>query len=428
MAKVATFRAWRYNTGQIQMERVVAPPYDIISPSEQEDLYNRDPHNIIRLELGKEEAGDTETKNKYTRAASTWSEWAREGAIKRDEDESFYLYETVFPDPETGSIRQRLVLFGLIGLEPFSAKVVLPHEKTHAKPKEDRLKLLKAIRTNLSPVFGLYEDQGKLVRNIHRELSATQPLFSFDYSGKERHRLWQIADTLKIESISAMFRSKSILIADGHHRYETALNFRDEFRREHNIRGAHPSDFALMGFVEMEDEGLLIFPIHRLIRNLEAVHAEEFIKRMSTRFICEKQDESFLRRISRGDIRPGFGIRLRDSIWYARLEDERQAKSEMPAGKPGVWYQLEVAQISHLVLKHLGIDERNLEHHMEYTRFSEEASAEVKRGEAEVALIVPPIPAPVMREICTSGELMPQKSTYFYPKLGSGFLMHHHGH
>lgn len=428
MAIIIPFKALRYDSSRLNMANVVAPPYDIISPAEQEALYGRDPHNIIRLELTKEEPGDDEKKNKYSRAAQILEDWLEKGILKKDPAKSFYLYETVFLDPETKKMKRRLVIFGLIKLEPFQTKTVLPHEKTHSRPKEDRMKLIKATHTNFSPVFGLYADSDQLVKDIYSKLDKTPPLFAFDLEKGEGHRLWAIAQSKDIEAISRMFQSKSILIADGHHRYETALQYGIDQRKLAEGKGELPSDYALMGFVEMEDEGLLIFPIHRMIKNLSNSNFKtvDFLEKTSFLFNCEKADSAALQAISKGEKRDSFGAFFGGESYIFRLKNQEAARKEMPEGKPEVWYKLEVAQISHLLLKRLGVDEKHLENHLEYTRFADEAIQKVKAKEADLCFIVPPIQAKVMREICMSGELMPQKSTYFYPKLGSGYLMHRH--
>jgi len=433
MATVIPFRARRYNINQVEIDRVVAPPYDVISQAEQEALYARDAHNIIKLELGIDAPNDNETNNKYERARQYLEEWTDQSILAQDKLPGFYLHETKFPDPETGAKRRRIVLFGLIKLEPFEKRTVLPHEKTHSGPKEDRFKLLTATKTNFSPVFGLYDDPEKIINRLHGRFQLDRPLFSFELENGESHKLWQITNSLEVARISRMFEAKSILIADGHHRYETALRYAEEQRKLNGGEAALPSDYALMGLVESKDEGLLIFPIHRMIKNLPAIgdcpdvpDLPPFLGRLSEVFTVEKVGPEILPKIAKGKLKSGFGIQLGEESYYLKLKNEDTARAEMPEGKPESWYRLEVAQISHLVLKRLGIPEGAFEGHVTYTKSAEEAIQAAQSKEASLSLIVPPIKAETMQEICKSGELMPQKSTYFHPKLGSGFLMYRH--
>ena len=444
MATIIPFSAWRYDSKSVPIERVVAPPYDIISPDEQEALYSRDPHNVIRVELTKEDKKSG--LNKYELAAKIWGEWIQKGVITQDEESSYYLYKNQFQDPETKSLKSRVVIFGAFKLEPFETRVILPHEKTHSKAKEDRYQLLQATKTNFSPVFGLYEDQSKLIQTIAAESQKAKQAISFSLEGGESHELWKINDPKQVAQIQKMFERKSILIADGHHRYETALNYWKDQKSPKSSVG-----YCLMGLVELSDEGLLIFPIHRLVKNVENVILSRFedttkdprseilrltpqddrfskamIAQLSRMFDCKKVDDQTLDQVARGKLRGGFGLRFCDGAYFLKVKDQKLAQAEMPAGKPAIWYQLEVAQVSHLVLKPLGVHEKNIEEHIEYTKSVEEAIQKVRSGEISFSVVVPPIQAKVMQAICSAGELMPQKSTYFYPKLGSGILMYQH--
>lgn len=414
MAIIKPFRALRYNPGSVKMDQVVAPPYDIISPAEQEALYGKSPYNIIRIEYGKEDASV-----KYQKAFEFLNAWLKKKILEKDTKESFYLYETIFKDPESGRIKTRVVIFGLFQVEPFESKVILPHEKTHSGPKEDRFKLLSAIKTNISPVYGLYQDSKGTAQELRKKFEKQKPLYEFKFSDGETHKLWAVSDSSDKTQISKMFSDKQVLIADGHHRYETALRYSREYPSE-------ASKFCLMGLVELEDEGLLIFPIHRLLKNIKKVSASELSQILSPLFDSRKISETEVKELAQGKIRDAFAVCFPGESVLFKIKDIQRARAEMPAGKPDIWYRLEVAQVSHLVLKHLGVDDKNLEHFLEYTRFSDEALEAVRSKKFDAAVIVPPIEAKTMQAICASGELMPQKSTYFYPKLGSGFLMYRH--
>lgn len=419
MAKFISFRAWRYNPERVELAKVVAPPYDVIPPKQQQALYKRDPANIIRVELPK----DSPKQDKYQQAAQYWQQWIKRGIVKQDEKPGFYLYETIFKELEGKREHRRLVVFGLLQLEPFETRTVLPHEKTHAKPKADRLKLLSATHTTFSPVFGLYEDNQQVVQALYKLLSGEKPITGLTMDDGEKHTIWHITDSASVQKISAMLEKQSILIADGHHRYETAL----DYSQNHSGEAKRPSTaYTLMGLSEYRDPGILVYPIHRLIQNLESFDLNELIKKLSNDFYIESIERNQLERIASGSDAKGFGLLSQQGSYRLSVKDLHQAYGQMPAGKLEIWYQLPVTQLSHLVLKHLGVNEGNMERHVLYKRSLKEATERVTRGESDLVFVMSPVPIKAMREICMAGELMPQKSTYFYPKLGSGFLMHQH--
>ncbi|PIQ85828.1 MAG: hypothetical protein COV74_07370 [Candidatus Omnitrophica bacterium CG11_big_fil_rev_8_21_14_0_20_45_26] len=417
MAEVIPFKAWRYNTKQVEIEKVVAPPYDVISVEEQEALYQRHDCNIIRVELSKENG----TVNKYEAAAHQWSRWIQERMIQQDQTAGYYLYETVFRDLDGEKEHRRLVLFGLIKLEPFETKVVLPHEKTHAGPKADRLELLRATHTNFSPIFGLYDDETQTVQKIYQTLQSKTPLYRMALPDGEIHQIWHVTNEADLQSVADMFDSKTILIADGHHRYETALYY-----SRHEGKTGSTAAYALVGFAEYHDPGLLIYPIHRLIKHLSHYDHASLQKYIETFFTVEKADEKTLQNISKGCLQGSFGWFDKTGAYLLKMKNLAAAKAHMPAGKPAVWYDLSVSQLSFLIWPHAGIHEKNIEKHVEYKRSLQDTLAAVKEGAVNASFVMPPISITDMKAICMAGELMPQKSTYFYPKLGSGFLMHQH--
>ncbi|HEU5440024.1 MAG TPA: DUF1015 domain-containing protein, partial [Ktedonobacterales bacterium] len=268
MADVRPFPALRYAPGA-NLAAVVTPPYDVISPAAQAGYYARDPHNIIRLELGREAPGDDELANKYTRAAAEFADWRRSGILRQDQS-AYYLYEQTFS--ATGRDYRKLSLLARVRLEPWEAGVVLPHERTMSKPKQDRLALMRATSANLSPLMVLYDDPASVLAARLAPIAEAAPTAAFTDEASEGHRLWLLDDPTLAGEIGSFFRERQLYIADGHHRYETALTYRDEQAalRKEPLPADDPLNFTLMALSAIEDPGLVVLPTHRILRDLDA--------------------------------------------------------------------------------------------------------------------------------------------------------------
>src|SRR6266566_8052766 len=267
MADVQPLRGIRYNSEVVgNLAQVITPPYDVISEEAQARYFARSPYNIIRLELGLDEPGDTTLNNRYTRAASIYAEWRMVAILRQDPTPRYYLYQQTYT--HNGQTYTRSSLLARVRLEPWSARIVLPHEHTMAKPKDDRLKLLRACATNLSPIMSLYNDpQGRIRRLLSSYAEKTEVQITDEVN--EVHRLHPITDENQIALIQNFFAERQLYIADGHHRYETALNYREEVRAMH--RKLDPKDaanFVLMALTDFDDPGLLVLPTHRLLFGL----------------------------------------------------------------------------------------------------------------------------------------------------------------
>ncbi|MBI1977362.1 MAG: DUF1015 domain-containing protein [Candidatus Omnitrophica bacterium] len=428
MATVKPFRALRYDPTQVAMERVVAPPYDVISKDDEAELRERDPYNVIRLELGQASKADIEKKERYLHARKYLDEWRRKNVLVTEQNPGFYLYEVSYDHPFSPKKLSRLALFGLLKLEPFERKVVFPHEKTHASPKVDRGKLLRATQTNFSPVFTIYEDTSNLLDQLKVKLELGKPLFDFTDEQTTHHRLWFIQESDMVKQIQDVFDRKRIFIADGHHRYSTALQYAEEM----NGKGGGGEDpnwnYVLTTFVRFTDPGLLILPIHRVVYNAVPIEREIFLEALKKHFILHSVSRSVLEKVSEGAITEGFGLVLSEHECYLlELKDNTTARQSMPTGKPALWYELDMTLVSYLILEPiLGITESKLEWNVFYTPSVGEAFEKVVSKEALCAFIIRPVNCQTIKDICESGELMPQKSTYFYPKFPSGLLMYHH--
>lgn len=440
MVILKTFRGWRYNLDKVDLEQVIAPPYDVIDPDFQERLYDRDPHNVVRLILGKQVPGDNERENCTLRASRFLTDWMNAGILIQERVPSFYLYRQTFRHPETARKLERSALGCLVKLAEFKAKQVFSHEETSSEVKEGRLRLLSATEANLSPVFGLYEDEKGDIRKVLKRVSKAPRLFGIQDGEGVQHSLQRIDEGDTIRFLMRAFQKKRIVLADGHHRYETALAYRNLRRRQERRAGRNefPYDFLMMALVAREDSGLMVLPTHRLIQR-PVVDRRDF-NRLGNYFKITKVSYNKLKK-----------------AWVQDLSRNNRARRIPLSGeeiglylgrKEAYWLQLLPSQEKRLrgrrrndhgghaegsrILPVLALD-RWLGHYsadgkgdIEYTHSYREAVAKVDSGAYHAAFLMRPIS---LREIMSRsfrGERFPRKTTYFYPKLASGILFYSH--
>lgn len=417
------FRAWRYSQDRVKLDDVVAPPYDVISAQEQERLYTRSPYNVVRLILGKESQFHDEARRR-------WKEWSRQGILRQESRPTLYLYEQEFRHPLNSEPLRRTALVGLLKLD--RSGNVVPHEHTFSGPKRDRLLLLEKTRANLSPLFGLYRDSERSLPSLFSAYRSEPALFNATDSQKVTHRGWAIQKEEDKRRIHETLAGEKILIADGHHRYETALEYQ---RRMHekfpSISGEAPYDFVMIALVEFSDPGLLMLPTHRVIRSFGSLPKPEFVKRLRDYFECKPfpPRELFPALERRPQEEKVFGIILgKEESFLLHLKNPRRILSKLPLGKPPLWYELEANLLTHFIFRKLwGLSEEEGDQFVEYTRSAEEASRRVTEGRAEAAFLMRPVEVDMIQKLADTGERMPQKTTYFYPKLASGLFFYHHG-
>ncbi|MBI4372665.1 MAG: DUF1015 domain-containing protein [Candidatus Omnitrophica bacterium] len=439
MAIVKPLRALRYDPAKVSMDRVLAPPYDIISKDHEAELQGRDPHNAIRLELGQPNKANIENEARYRQAKKYLDEWVHQKVLVTEKKPGFYLHEMSYQHPFQAKTLSRLALFGLLKLEPFERKIVFGHEKIHASPKIDRDKLLRSTETNFSPVFTVYEDTAAVIDKIKTACESRPPLFDFKEDsaapsgpigpeGRRRHKVWFVSEEDHINRITEIFDRKRIFIADGHHRYSTALQYAEERNVKEGTAKDHPWDYVLSAFVRFTDPGLLVLPIHRVVYDAVPIEREAFLEGLRKYFILHSVSRSVLEKISEGSITEGFGLTFSENECYLlELKDKTTSRQAMPSGKPPLWYELDMNLVSFLILGPiLKIDEPKLEWNIFYTPSLDEVFGKIKSKEALCAFVIRPVNCQAIKEICESGELMPQKSTYFYPKFPSGLLMYRH--
>lgn len=438
MARIVPFRGLRYRLDRVNdPATVMAPPYDVISPALQESLYQRNPHNVVRLILGRTAPADTATDNRYTRAASDFSVWQQDGVLQRDAAPSLYLYDQIYA-LEDGSSVTRQGFIALTRIEDFSSGVVKPHEKTLAGPKADRLLLTRACQANFSPIFSLYADPGCTLESHSRCYKDQTPAVDVADDDGVRHRLWCVDEPAFIAQAQALLDRKPLFIADGHHRYETALNYRNEQREQHpGFTGQEPFNFVLMYFSNMEDQGMTIFPTHRVLFGLAAFDAERLLRELAEFFTIEVQAlnpenpaqlaAARQRLAELGAIGRTIGCYAGgERFCYLTLKDEAVMDRCFDPGAPRALRTLDVSILHRLILEgQLGLSTQAQEQqtNLRYVKGFEEPFALVRRGEGQVAFLMNATRIGEVRDVANAGEKMPQKSTYFYPKLLTGLVI-----
>jgi uncharacterized protein (DUF1015 family) len=427
MARVRPFAAYRYAAAERDISALTAPPYDVISPEQREQLLRRDEHNVVALELPDGPLDPNTPGNRYETGAATWNTWREQGVLKRDLVPSVYVLEQHTPNGER-TVRRRAFIVE-VGLEPFSAGVVLPHERTLPKALGDRFELIRATKANLSQVLGLFDDPAGETDAIFDAVTGGNPIATATDDDGVTSSLWMTADPELAEALAAIFASKQVFIADGHHRYTTALAFRDEQRAKATANGDHPLDpaydFVMMALVNMDDPELVVMPTHRVADAAAGFEPAAFWRALETHFdvapLADKTPEIALEEADR----PSFVVAVRGdaSPKLVTLRDDVDADEAIPLRRSQAWKGLDVAVLQELILDPLlGIHPDRPET-LERLSFVKDAHVALARtADHDVAFLLRPTRMDQLREVALAGETMPQKSTYFYPKLLSGLV------
>ena len=419
MATVRPFQGILYDPKRVDLSRVVAPPYDVISPADQRRYYQQDPHNVVRLIAGEVRSSDTPEDNKYTRAAGFFQGWLADGILRQDASPCLYVYRHQFLDPISRQTAVRQGILGAVELEPFG-RGVLPHEQTHARAKADRLSLTRAVEANLSPVFALYEDPESAVGSIVAPATAGPPRLSIVGEGGDQHTVWSLNGIDRFQQLAEVVRASRLYIADGHHRYETALNFRNKQRSGHPE--APPTaafNYVLMLLVDIRDPGLRILPTHRLLHDFGRFDAGALVTGLSRRhrLTAWPDRESLLAAMQGSTSGHRIGMTLANGARYT-------VDIEAPQGDDPV-SRLDVSVLHDQILaRELGLDmaEVEQERHLSYSRDVDALLDRVEAGGAQAAFLLRPPAVSDVVEVAEAGRLMPQKSTYFFPKPASGIV------
>jgi uncharacterized protein (DUF1015 family) len=427
MPEVSLIKGVLYDPAKVDGSKVLAPPYDVISEDERTQLEALDPHNAVRLILPRGE-GD----QKYQAAADLFQKWQAEGVLKRDTRPAVYRYHQLFnlaELPGRNFVRRGLIC--AVRIHGYDEKVILPHERTHRGPKEDRLKLMRASGAHFSQIFGLYRDPSHTADDAFVKDEHRAPDLEGKTADGTTHRLWRVNDREKLAEIGRSISPLRVFIADGHHRYETMLALRDEIRasRGGNVGHRAASEFATFFLTNMSDPGMVVLPFHRLIHSVQGFDADAFLAKLRTVFEVDllsggaKNIASLKAHVhERGQSRTTFGVVLTgsDHAWLASLSHDPR----LPVHK--ALAQLDVTVLHGVVLERfLGIDReaQDKQTNIVYVKDTADAVARVLRGEAQAGFIMNPTRVDQVLHVAEAGETMPQKSTFFYPKIASGMVM-----
>lgn len=440
MPIIAPFAGLRYNLDAVgSLSDVIAPPYDVIDPALQDELYRKHPANVVRVILNRPEAGDDED-SKYARAAEFFRKWQEEGILKRDPQPAFYVYNQQFE--HDGQTILRRGFMARVRLQKFGEGNIYPHEETLPKAKVDRLKLTKACQTNCSQIFGLYPDPANEAQELlERAAQSVEPLRATDHLGVE-HTMWVITDPEVVSRVSEILKDKPMFVADGHHRYETACNYRDYLIEQQGaLPEDHPANFVMTQLVSMNDPGMIVLPTHRLLRGTERFTSDELISRLSSSFNCQKL---------------GSGIEAASACWQRMESENRQglmalfatgdsqwvicdaeagaseAMQQLAAEHSQQWRDLGVSLLHRLVIDKLlgaaGHPKPTYVHQVQEVIDALRGEATLSENESDepfsLAALVMPARLSDVEAISLHKERMPAKSTYFYPKLLSGMVFH----
>jgi len=430
MAHIEPFRALRYDPARVAVSQVVTQPYDKITPQMQDSYYGASPYNLVRIILGKRLATDGPGNSPYTRAADFFADWRQQGVLKQDPDPSIYRYCQTFPVPGNAQQIERQGFIALGKIEDYSAGVVFRHEQTLAKPKADRLDLLRSTAAHFGQIFMLYSDPQ---RDIDKALlTEDAPSLEITDEYGVLHRVWRMSNQETIGLVQTAMKEKKLIIADGHHRYETALTYRNERRAAAGSPGdvSAPYEFAMMTFVNMDAPGLVILPTHRVVHGLTSFSMENFRQNASHFFTADEVDPALDARRATAILREAahtgtsFVAVTRDRAFLlSRPKSPASAFEGVSLRQQG----LDVVQLHKCLLETaLGISGEAIrnQNHVTYVRDTGEAMALAREGSADVAFLMNPARIQQVRDIAFGGEVLPQKSTDFFPKLLSGLTIY----
>ncbi|MGO9336424.1 MAG: DUF1015 domain-containing protein [Terracidiphilus sp.] len=438
MARIYPFRAWRYNPSTVRLDDVVTQPYDKISPAMQQAYYQRSPFNLVRIILGLPELFDAERgESVYTRAARDFRAWREQGVLIQEKDPCVFAYSQRFKVPGSEIVKERRGFIALGKLHDYSEQVVFRHEQTLSKPKSDRLNLLKATHAHFGQIFMHYSDPAGSVEKILYDGSGPAEAEVTDEYGV-LHRLWRVSDPAAIRLLTTAMADKKLIIADGHHRYETALNYSKEHKplvtapSEHRPselpQPAYPEAAVMMTFVNMDSDGLVILPTHRVVHSLQGFDPAAFAESAKEFFTVEalpEADASGYMELLGRQRGTAFVAVTRAGALLLRSKPEviAAALADMPERQR----QLDLSHLHSIILDRLlGLDAEKVREqtNLRYLRDAGEAVDQVRRGEADVSFFTNPVSMEQLREVAFAGDVMPQKSTDFFPKLLSGLAIY----
>jgi uncharacterized protein (DUF1015 family) len=437
VAEIRPFRGVHYNQPVVDdLSSVICPPYDIITSQLQQELHHRNQHNFIRLEYGRDLPQDTATDNKYTRSADILREWLEQGVLKVDETPAIYLHDHYFT--YQGRKYKRRGIIVRVRLEEWDRRVIRPHEGTLAEAKGDRLSLLWALKANTSPILAMFEDKEQQVSSLLAAQETDKPLLSSGDIDGESHRVWAITRPEVVDSICGSLAEQPLYIADGHHRYESALAYQRERRTSYSsLSGDEAFNFVMMTLVDFSDAGLVVLPPHRLVRGIPRATIDELMTKLKLFFEIEKLPLSMPDVWRRADAsltgnagRLGvilFGLDP-EHLFVLWLRDFAAASKMMPYFHSELYKKLDVSIVDHIILeKLLGLSSGREEARITYGYDRLDAVSRVLDQEYQLAFLLSPVRIGAIKAIADAGDQMPRKSTYFYPKTPAGLVLNRVG-
>lgn len=431
MADVQPLAGLRYTREVVgDLAQVITPPFDVISPDAQERYYAQNPYNVVRLELGRQQPDDNSLNNVYTRAAATLAEWRLQHVLHQETTPCYYLYQQKFTYGDQQYTRTSLL--ARVRLEQWSARVILPHEHTRTKDKEDRLNLLRACATNLSPIMCMYDDPQGRLRRLLTPYATNAEVHITDEAGEE-HILQPITDAEQVALIQDFFTPRQLYIADGHHRYTTALTYRDEIAEQHKgLPAQDAANFVLMALIDVDDPGMLVLPTHRILFDLpqDALNTLSPAS-LGTYFDVQTLEQStptdsVLEQLARaGQRHPSLVVKTAQQTLLLSVNATGRKRMQ-ESGHSTAWNELDVAMVQVLILETLlrvTAEDVAAGRHIRYAHDTQQTLQTLASGEAQAVILLNGIPFRQVRDVALADDRMPQKSTYLYPKLATGLVM-----
>ncbi|MFH0727149.1 MAG: DUF1015 domain-containing protein [Pseudomonadota bacterium] len=433
MARILPFQGIHYNPNKIEsFADVTAPPYDVIPETRRDEYHDRHPYNVIRLILGQPTESDTPDNNPHTRAARAYREWLSKNILIKAPAPALYL--TAIDFPFRNETIRRYGLFAKVGLEPFDRKIILPHETTFSKVKSERLDLMKRCNANFSPIFSLYTDPGNILSTLVAAAAKTPAEMDFMDDSAHRHQMWRFTDPALHQFVTQAFSEKKLFIADGHHRYETAINYRNWLKETRpDFNGTHPANFIMMSLVSMSDPGLVILPAHRILSSIPEATRNAFLSRAEIYFDIStlpggpESVSEMMSRLSSTALPHQLGVVIKEYQTFFLL-GLKPGVMDTLFGKelPPALRHLDVTVLTRLILMELlGVDQQQLddEKTIAYASKETEAIDAVITGGYDMSFILRPTKIEQVRQVSEEGLIMPRKSTYFYPKVLTGQVL-----
>jgi uncharacterized protein (DUF1015 family) len=421
MANIKPFKAVYYNSKKVKsISKVVSPPYDVISPDEQEELHNLSPYNFTHIDFSKDAPKDDKISNKYTRAKKTYAQWLKKGILLQDEKPCIYFYRQDYKI--MGQKHSRMGFISLMELEDEEETKVYPHENTHSKAIDDRLKLCESLKSHLSSIFVCYSDKHKKIEKIfNKNVLVTQPIIDVEDNDKVHHKLWRLDDPELIKEVNGSLSGQHLFIADGHHRYKVAMEYRAKrLSRIRKPSGQESFNYVMTYFTNMDSRDLQIFPMHRIVKGLpdNLDFLEEFFRIDNVK----KKEELLILLARAGRNEHAFGLYTRDGIKLLRLKNRLLIEKFVKEGSKE-YKSLDAAILKSFVFDRVGIKSDDIL----YTKSIDDVTGMVDDFQADAGFIMNPVTIAQLRSIALNGERMPPKTTYFYPKVLSGLTVYKMG-